>query len=241
LSLILWLLAIIGQFRVGEAANPGPWGLGAVNPTGLASKASTFQHFDSGVYAISETHLTNSGIARFRCELKSSKAPFELKHGPPAPTKSDSWSSTGGKHTGVGFLSSFPGRSVMGTWDQSVVESARAYAAHFLIQQTWITGGVTYGAANLSQSKSVQEYTNTILDEVAKCVVNQPGPKFIAGDFNQHPGVLDVVNRLESQGWVEIQDLAFRRWNINPAMTCKGKVGKILCTYQLNFNMQSKK
>ena len=226
LTLILWLVTVFGQLRVGEASNPGPWGLGAVNPTGLASKASFFEHFDPGVYAVSETHLTNSSIARFRGELKSSKVPFELKHGPPAPTKSDSWSSTGGRHTGVGFLSSFPSRSVMGTWDQSVVESVRAYAAHFLIQQTWITGGVVYGAANQSQSKSVQEYTNSLIEEVAKFVTSQPGPKFIAGDFNQHPGVLDAMDKLESQGWVELQDLAFRRWAINPAMTCKGKSRK---------------
>ena len=114
----------------------------------------------------------------------------------------------------------------MGTWDQSVVESARAYAAHFLIQQTWITGGVVYGAANQSQSKSVQDYTNSLIEEVAKFVTSQPGPKFIAGDFNQHPGVLDAMDKLESQGWVELQDLAFRRWAINPAMTCKGKSRK---------------
>lgn len=138
-------MAVFGQIRVGEAANPGPWGLGSVNPTGLASKAEYFSDFLPGVYAISETHLTNSGIARFRGELKASKSKFELKHGPPAPSKSAVWTSTGGKHTGVAFLSSFPGRSVMGTWDSSIVESARAYAAHFLVQQTWVTGGVVYG------------------------------------------------------------------------------------------------
>ena len=213
-----------GQDR--EATNPGPWSLGAANPTGLASKAEHFVDFHPGVYAISETHLTNSGIARFRGELLTSKAPFQLKHGPPAPTKSDAWTSTGGKHTGVGFLSSFPGRSVMGTWDSSIVESARAYAAHFLVQQSWVTGGVVYGAANLSQSKVVQEYTNSLLEEVAKFVLTQPGPKFIAGDFNQHPGVMDAVNHWESQGWVELQDYAFRRWSINPAATCKGKSRK---------------
>ena len=219
-------MAICGQFRIGEAANPGPWGLGAVNPTGLASKAEFFKEFQCGVYAVSETHLTNAGIARFRSELKLSHSSFELKHGPPAPTKSDAWNSTGGKHTGVGFLTSFPGRSVMGTWDAAVVESARAYAAHFLVQQTWVTGGVIYGAAHLSQSKPVQEYTNGLLEEVSKFVVAQPGPKFIAGDFNQHPGVLEAVNHWESKGWVELQDLANRKWSINPSMTCKGKSRK---------------
>lgn len=234
-------MAVIGQIRVGEAANPGPWGLGAVNPTGLASKAEYFTDFEDGVYAISETHLTNSGIARFRGELKAAKSKFELKPGPPAPTKSSVWTSTGGKHTGVAFLSSFPGRSVMGTWDSSIVESARAYAAHFLVQQTWVTGGVLYGAANLSQSKVVQEYTNGILEEIIRFVAAQPGPKFVAGDFNQHPGVLEAVNKLESQGWADIQDIAFRKWSISPAMTCKEKTRKdfVILSPELHSSVKS--
>ena len=53
-----------------------------------------------------------------------------------------------------------------------------------------------------------------------------PGPKFIAGDFNQEPGMLPAVQELESEGWADVQTIAYRLWNVSPSVTCKGKTRK---------------
>ena len=217
---------IVGQFRIGEAMNPGPWGLGIANPTGLASKPSRFDEFPEGIFAISKTQLSNVGVARFQAELSSQRSQFKLLHGKPAPPKKASLSSTGGKHLGAGFLTSFPSRHLHGNWSEDVVNSSRCCAAHFLVNQTWIAGGVIYGAAFNSDRKEVQQYTNGLIQHVSDHVLAQPGPKFIGGDFNQHPGILEITKEWEVAGWREIQDIASDKWGIRPSMTCHGKTRK---------------
>lgn len=217
---------MVGQFRCGEAKNPGPWGLGVSNPTGLASKANRFDAYPPGIYAISETQLSSVGVARFQTELSCHRSKFKLLHGKPAPPKKSSLSSTGGKNLGAGFLTSFPSRHIQGKWSEEVVNSSRCCAAHFLVNQTWISGGVIYGAAFNSDRKEVQKYTNGLIQHVSDHVLGQPGPKFIGGDFNQHPGMLEVVKEWEAVGWREIQDLAADKWGVGPSFTCHGKSRK---------------
>lgn len=108
------LVLMLAQFlRIGEAAVPGPsngendeptWGLGACNPTGLASKASQFADMPPGIYAISETHLSCRGKPRFLRELKGVRSPFRFSGGADAKLLNDSLTTIGGNHTGVGFL-----------------------------------------------------------------------------------------------------------------------------------------
>ena len=225
--LVVWLTIMFGQCRIGEAAHPGPsqtaqWNLGAVNPTGLSGKASILNSFDQGVYGVSESHLTAPGIARFRAELAQTGSKFKLSHGAPAPTKTASVLSTGGKHTGVGFLSSYPTRPIVVGWDKELWDTSRIHAAHFLVNQTWVTGGVAYGWAYQSESLQVKANTEALLQQLTAQVLIHPGPKFICGDFNQHPKALQETQIWENQGWVEIQDWAYRRHGIHPSNTCKG-------------------
>ena len=44
--------------RMGEALNPGPFAISAINPTGLAGKGAEFDSLPMGIYAVSESHLT---------------------------------------------------------------------------------------------------------------------------------------------------------------------------------------
>lgn len=115
--------------RLGEAAVPGPspgsdpptkWAIGAINPTGLAGKAVLFEDLPQGIYAISETHLTSRGRVRFNQELWYAKSPFTLTTGADAPYKKANMRAVGGKHTGVGFLSSYPARTIRLGWDQEL-------------------------------------------------------------------------------------------------------------------------
>ena len=183
---------------------------------------SILNSFDQGVYGVSESHLTAPGIARFRAELAQTGSKFKLSHGAPAPTKTASVLSTGGKHTGVGFLSSYPTRPIVVGWDKELWDTSRIHAAHFLVNQTWVTGGVAYGWAYQSESLQVKANTEALLQQLTAQVLIHPGPKFICGDFNQHPKAMQETQIWENQGWVEIQDWAYRRHGIHPSNTCKG-------------------
>lgn len=211
--------------------HPGPngdemWSLGIINPTGLAGKSSSIKSLDCGIYGVAESHLTAIGISRFRSELAHTSSQFKYTAGAPAPPKVRSVKSTGGKHTGVGFLTSFPCRPLMVGWNQEIWETGRVHAAQFLVNQTWITGGVAYGWALNAESQAVRDQTNQLLQELSKQVLPQAGPRFVCGDFNQVPDKLAEPKVWEEAGWMEIQNWAQHHWNIEPSMTCKGKTRK---------------
>ena len=212
-------------YRIGEAQNPGPdssIALGVFNPTGLASKAQQCKSLPVGIYGASETHLTTPGVHRFRQELRGVQSPFSFCPGAPAPFKRSGLGCIGGKNVGVGFLSTEPSRPFECEWNNEKFASARIQAASFFLGSTWIKGGVVYGYANLFANTDVRSNTNLLLAEVINQLQpDQPGLKFVGGDFNQLPRVLDAVRDLEAKGWIDIQDLAWHRWQVEPSDTCK--------------------
>lgn len=214
-------------YRIGEAQNPGPeppntCALGVFNPSGLASKAQQCKALPVGIYGISETHLTTPGVHRFRQELRSVQSQFSFNPGAPAPFKRSGLGCIGGKNVGVGFLSNEPSRILECEWNNDLFASARIQASSFFLGSTWIKGGIVYGFANLFANTDVRSSTNSLLAEViSKLQPDQPGLKFVGGDFNQLPRVLDAVRDLETKGWIDIQDLAWQRWQIQPSDTCK--------------------
>ena len=220
--------SFLSMHRVGEASKPGPgpasqegWTIAAINPTGLAGKAKQFCDMPKGIYAISETHLSARGQARFREELFHAKTKLKLYPGYRAPLKKDSIQAVGGKHTGVAFLTEFPTRPITSGWNTELYQTSRIHAAVFLVNNTWIAGGVCYGYAKDSDSPAVQEHTNDLLQELAKQVQGFKGPAFIAGDFNQTPGILPETLRWEQRGWRDIQTWAAEKYGINPGVTCQ--------------------
>ena len=211
--------------------HPGPerggmWSLGSINPTGLAGKSSSINELSFGIYGVCETHLTAQGITRFRSELAQTGSRFQFTAGAPAPPKVRSVTSTGGKHTGVGFLSSYPCRPIKVGWNEENWVTGRLHAAQFLVNNTWVTGGVAYGWALNAESQAVREHTNVLLQDLSRQILTQVGPRFICGDFNQNPGKLEEPKVWEKAGWLEIQDWAYQQWQIEPALTCKGTTRK---------------
>ena len=201
---------------------PGPsLTLGAINPTGLAGKSAQCCSLERGVYSVSETQLTAVGVTRFATELRCANSSFKFCPGAPAPQKSKSIMSTGGRHTGVGFLSSCPIRAIRNGWNQEFFETGRCAAAQFHHHGIWFTGGVVYGWAASSESNAVKSQTNDLIAHVFDQIRFHHGPKFIAGDWNQHPEALPIHDVLSQHGWVEIQSFAEMRWGISPSMTCK--------------------
>eukprot|EP00438_Fugacium_kawagutii_P022163 Skav235761 [mRNA] locus=scaffold803:461046:465992:+ [translate_table: standard] len=207
--------------RIGEAAHPGPWKLSAVNPTGVNSKSAELKELMPGICSISETHLTQVGAQRFRRELafEGQKVYFSASEFV-EPRSRSKWG-TGGVQSGVGFLASNLIRKVPGRFDESLQAGTRMHAAHFWTGATWITGGVMYGVSMHSEKPEVREITNKMLVEVADKVLPYPGPKFLAGDWNQVPGKLAFVAELESRGWKEVQDVAKHKWGQAIVPTCK--------------------
>ena len=216
--------------RLGEAKVPGPqqsaeppskWAIGAINPTGLAGKAILFADLPQGIYAISETHLTSRGKVRFNQEMWYAKSPFTLTTGADAPYKKTNMRAVGGKHTGVGFLSSYPARPIRLGWDNELYQTSRLHAATFQVNNHCIAGAVCYGYAHAADSRATQDLTDNLLAQLTMQVVEGfPGPSFIAGDFNQQPGVLSEPLKWESKGWKDIQTWANEQWGILPGPTC---------------------
>ena len=224
------VLCLLLQIRIGEASTPGPsdqWGLGVVNVNGIQGKAAQFSDLPSGIYAVSESHLTTPGCHRFKNEIRSNKLQMQWTGGAPAPFKGKSIASIGGKHTGVGFMTSFPYRDITRGWQPDLYETGRIHAASFFVGSTWISGGVCYGYAWQSESQQVKANTQLLLSHLVDQLHNSvPGPKFLAGDFNQLEGQLPITLHLEQQGWQEIQNFAYRHWHIPPGPTCQHKTRK---------------
>ena len=173
------------------------------------------------MYAVSESHLTSVGRTRFATELQCAKSSFKFCAGAPAPPKSKSIMSTGGRHTGVGFLSSSPIRTINNGWDMNLFATGRCSAAQFHHHGHWFTGGVIYGWAASCDSQAVKNQTNLVVAHVFDQIRHHQGPKFLAGDWNQHPGTLPMHEILEQHGWIEVQTFAEQKWGLIPSMTCK--------------------
>ena len=221
--------AYTSRQRLGEAKVPGPalpveglrWAIGAINPTGLAGKATLFTDLPKGIYAISETHLTSRGKPRFNQELWHAKSVFTLSTGYDAPYKKANMRAVGGKQTGVAFLTSYPCRSIQVGWNTELYQTSRLHAATFQINNTCIAGGVCYGYAHAPDSRATQDLTDSLLEQLTSLVVEGfPGPAFVAGDFNQHPGALGEPRKWESKGWKDIQTWAQELWGVTPGPTC---------------------
>lgn len=227
---MLFMVFFSTFFRIGEAAVPGPpetepeqtWCLGTINPTGVAGKASLFNQLGEGIYAVAETQLSARGRPRFQAELQASRSKFRMVAGADAPLKYDSLRSIAGAHTGVGFLTTFPVRSIQHGWTTELHTTGRVHAATFQVGNQWVGGGVVYGQACQSNTSATKAHTESLLRELTRqLVIPFPGPAFIAGDFNQEYGTMKEAAEWLKRGWKEAQSWARENLGIPPGPTCK--------------------
>jgi hypothetical protein len=145
---------------MGEAANPGPmpngdFSIGCINPTGLLGRGQLIADLPkatgSSLWAVSETHLTAPGRAKFQKELKYHKAGYHLQAGADTPCRSNTATAIAGKHRGVAFLSTCPSRAMTATWPKQQWEESRFHASCFQVGSRWVQGGVVYGHAAQSE------------------------------------------------------------------------------------------
>ena len=201
-----------------------------MNPTGLMHKSSTLSQLPArgkAVWGISETHLTQPGVAQFRKELHFSSSSYQFFPGAPAPFKSSSLSAIGGKQTGTGFLTSFPSRALTPTWPSEPWHTARFCAQTFLVEHEWIHGAVIYGPASGAASQQGRQTTDELLAHLTQRIVQQcAGKRFIMGDFNQLRSDMQEVALWESLGWKEVQVWRLEKFGIPIDVTCRGTTTK---------------
>eukprot|EP00435_Cladocopium_sp_Y103_P048140 s519_g14.t1 len=212
---------------VGPSHVPKSFRAASSSCAGIAGKVPLTRNLPDGIYAISESHLTVRGRARFDLELRQNKSKFGFLSGAPAPYKKAGMKAVGGKHTGVGFLTNFPHRNITSGWNPELYSTGRLCCATFQVGSHFIAGAVVYGYASHADTKEVQMQTNQLLCEVSNQIVHTyPGPAFVAGDFNQSPGILAEQIEWERLGWCDVQTWAERNFGIAPGHTCRYRTRK---------------
>ena len=160
---LLWLICIFTCVcRIGEAANPGPqtsgeFTIGCLNPTGLLGRGQLIadlpKSHSATLWAVSESHLSVPGKAKFQKELVYHKAGYHLQTGATTPTRSNTATSIAGKHRGVAFLSTCPTRAMTRTWPQESWDKARFQASCLQVNQ----GGYKAGSFMVMLPNQKQE------------------------------------------------------------------------------------
>ena len=209
-----WPRPMLGE-RVGEALHPGPhhFSISAANPTGVNNKFDLVSMLPPGIYGVSETHLAQVGLQRFRAALRRSSN-FRFVPGAPVPLRARS--EVSGTYAGVGFLSSYPTRTVPCDWDPTLYATGRLAACSFFIQPVWVLGVTLYGYA------TGRERTADLVRAAFDRVLAQPsGPRFVSGDFNLTLDEVPHLALLRQHGFRELQEVAQIKFGREPAPTCK--------------------
>jgi len=84
-----------------------------------------------------------------------------------------------------------------------------------------VTGAVVYGYPEGRTHPFAHEKTEQLLDFAFDRLSMQPGPRFMAGDWNFAPEALQVSQKLSDAGWVEVQNLWRSQTGADIQMTCK--------------------
>ena len=218
---------LLHMWRIGEAHNPGPdveqqhWTLGICNPSGLNSKTDQCAFLDGDVWLISESHLTEHGLHRFKKGMQHLKSDFRyFVSGAPCPPRG---ASDVGKFTGVLAMSKLPLRALPTNFDSQLFATARIQVVGIAVADWWLTAGMIYGYPDSAQYPNRSYMTSCLMDAVIQRVVFQTtGPRLIAGDFNHGPQDLEQFSVLQQAGFREIQDLGLHRWGRRVQATCSG-------------------
>ena len=235
-AIIRSILLRDAYLRIGEAKNPGPCEasagltIGCFNPTGIMYKTDSIQRLPnrgSAIWGVSESHLSKPGIQKFHKELAFKKSRYKFLPGAPAPLKSQSASSIGGKQVGVGFLTDLPAKPLPHSWPLSIWQEARFSLQAFFYQSNWVFGATFYGYAYRADTLEVKQHTDELLSHITdRIVVSMKGKRFIVGDFNQLEGQLQQTAIWKSYGWKEIQVMAHETFGVPIQCTCKNTTVK---------------
>ena len=229
----LYILLLFGGYRIGEASVPGPeevqrdcWSIGVCNPSGLLGKSFVLSTISADVVALSETHLTKHSRSTFFHSLKSAGTGYtHYISGAPVPPRSQV--SEAGAWAGVGFATRCPSRAMSIPWPVDLFETSRIQFCASYLRSFWLLGAVVYGyPAGVTHPHAFVQ-TQGLLDFACEHLLSQcVGPRYFAGDWNFEISQLSVCDKLQSAGWIEVQDLFAARTGQPIQATCKGKTRK---------------
>ena len=226
-SVILVLCA-----RFGEAAHPGPhveapeghrFSIGACNPSGLPNKAMVVQEQmnDVDLWLVSETHLSEMAMHRFKQSLRCANSDFKYCIGG-HPVAKRHHSKLAGQWNGVAVLSKFPTRAIPHSWSSMIHQSSRVQITSTLLHNLWVTAGVIYGESIGPTHPNHVHHNEMLVRAVASQIAYQcTGPRVIAGDWNIEDGEIPSFQFLRDAGFEDIQTVAYSRWGIPVQNTCK--------------------
>ena len=194
-----------------------------MNPTGLQGKELLLNELGHGIFGVTETHLSTFGIQKVRQSLNFARSPLtHLIHGHPALLRAHS--QMVGKHEGVAFLTSYPGRALPQSFPAPVWQTARIQVAGFCVEDVWVQGGIIYGYASQLNGTAPKILTDQLADyAIQRIALEAIGPRFIMGDFNALADDLLCLQHLRSLGFRELQEVAAARWGHEVQMTCKDR------------------
>lgn len=224
--------------RFGEAANPGPpptdtaIAIGTFNPCGMLGKAPILAGLPTGVWGVTESHLTSQGVQKLRTDMHHQQVAARYHPGHPAAPISKGIGVIGGKATGVGLLSHLPSRSLPNQWAPELWQTGRVQVATAYLGHQWLKVGIAYGYANACGTHSTRDATNELLAALTERIIHQArGPRILMGDFNQPPGQLSEVSKWKAAGFVELQELALQKWGVPIQPTCHAHSTSTLTDY----------
>ena len=237
----VWWMVCLLCARFGEAAHPGPgesgvptefengssagaaaaWTFGIFNPTGLHSKVDMVAPLPGNVWVVSETHLTQGGVQRFKVGLQALRSKYKhVVPGFPCEAKSDS---DVGVRSGVLMLSEFPARPLSHDFSPELFKQSRCQVAGFLVGSQWVQVGMVYGFPTGNTYQQPRYQTDVLLEEVVSRLLDQTvGPWILCGDLNHDAHELDQLERLYQHGWREVQMVAAMEWNLPVQATGRG-------------------
>ena len=222
-----WMVLIL-MFRVGEAANPGPfpagqetWSFGLFNPSGLTSKTDQVAHLPGQVWVAAETHLTKHGVDKFKQGIRSLGSPYRfVVPGSPCQPRS---ATDVGNFSGVLLMSELPARPVAHDFPANLFETGRLQVSGVCLGSSWVQIGMMYGVPAGSKHAQPLYQTECLLEALVDRVACQIiGPRIICGDFNFEPHELEQCQRLLRLGFREIQDVASQRFGHRQIPTSRG-------------------
>ena len=225
--------------RIGEATVPGPTQseclIGCLNPTGLLDKASVIANLPKATNGQNGCGRCQKRICQHQ-EWSNSNASFisiklecKAQLGAAVPLRSHTPSAIGGKHRGVGFITTAPNRAMTATWPETAWRGRAVFhVACFQIGERWIQGGVIYGHAVHPETLVTprKRLTPFVPMSLHALVHQSHGLRFIDGDFNQPDGALANMSHWADAGWVNVQFWAQQKLGKPVEATCKQKTTK---------------
>ena len=217
---------IKGDYRVGEADNPGPLRVGTFNPHQILNKEDVIAEWGEGVWAGSETSHTNDA-------MRISSAKFRQKGlntvwSPPVPKHTHNAGVLRGRASGTCVVSTLKLKPYPAIPSSLADQSSRlteclvdlGAGTNLFVASVY---GPTHTSATFCDPWTI---LSNLCTEAFDHALAFKGPAIVAGDFNVTIDELPRWNAMLRNGWVDAAAFDAMRRGVEPGFTCKEKTRK---------------